>query len=61
MANLTEKELSGLNDLLSGEELLIKKFQMLASHADDPALKSQLTSISQKHQEHYDALYSKLN
>lgn len=61
MANLTEKELSGLHDLLSGEELLIKKFQMLSNHTDDPALKQQLSDISQKHQEHYNALFSKLN
>lgn len=30
MSNLSEKELSALNDLLSEEELLVKKFQMLA-------------------------------
>ena len=30
MSNLSEKELSALNDLLSEEELLVKKFQMLS-------------------------------
>ncbi len=30
MNQISEKELSALNDLLSGEELLIKKFQVLA-------------------------------
>lgn len=61
MANLTEKELSGLKDLLGGEELLIKKFQMLADQTDDQALKNKLSSISQMHQEHYNTLYSKIN
>ena len=28
MNQISEKELSALNDLLSGEELLIKKFQV---------------------------------
>ena len=32
MSQLSEKELSALNDLLTEEELLIKKFQMLAEH-----------------------------
>lgn len=61
MANLTEKELSGLKDLLGGEELLIKKFQMLADQTDDQALKNKLSGISQMHQEHYNTLYSKIN
>lgn len=61
MANLTEKELSGIKDLLSGEELLIKKFQMLADQTDDKVLKDKLSCISQKHQEHYNTLYSKIN
>lgn len=61
MANLTEKELSGLSDLLGGEELLIKKFKMLADQTEDKILKDKLTSISDKHQQHYNTLYSKLN
>ena len=32
MNQLSDKELSALNDLLSEEELLIKKFKMLAEH-----------------------------
>ena len=39
MSALTEKELSTIKDLLSAEELLVKKFKMLAEHADKPELK----------------------
>lgn len=35
MNQISEKELSALNDLLSGEELLIKKFQVLADNCND--------------------------
>ena len=42
METISEKELSALNDLLTEEELLIKKFQMLAQHSDDPQIKSKL-------------------
>lgn len=60
MAQLSAKELSGLQDLLSGEELLIKKFKMLSETTSDPELKQQFLSISQRHQSHYDAMYSQL-
>ena len=34
MSQLSEKELSALKDLLSDEDLLVKKFKMLAEHAE---------------------------
>lgn len=60
MSQLSEKELSAIKDLLSEEDLLVKKFQMLAEHAEDAALKSKMTEISNKHQGHLNELYSKL-
>jgi rubrerythrin len=57
MHQLSEKELSALNDLLSDEELLVKKFQMLASHADDSEIKQKFEQISRQHQGHFNALY----
>lgn len=60
MANLTAKELSSMNDLLDGEEQLVKKFQMLANSTNDQELKQIFSSISQKHQQHFDAIYAKL-
>lgn len=61
MTQLSEKELSAIKDLLSEEELLVKKFQMLAEHADTEELKCKMNDISKKHQGHFNELYSKLS
>lgn len=61
MSQLSEKELSTIKDLLSEEELLVKKFKMLAEHATDEAVKSKMLNISDKHQGHFNELYSKLS
>lgn len=61
MNQLSAKELSALQDLLGGEELLIKKFQMLAEHSQDPEIKEQFTEISAKHQTHFNSLYAQLH
>ncbi len=58
---LSEKELSSIKELMSEEELLVKKFQMLAGHAETPELKEKMMSISEKHQGHLNELYSKLS
>ena len=60
MDQISEKELSALNELLSEEELLIKKFKMLAEHSQDAEVKSAFTEISNKHQEHFKSLYAQL-
>jgi rubrerythrin len=60
MSQLTEKELSVLNDALSEEELLVKKFQMLAEQSQDPQMKSAFQDISGKHQGHFNSLYEQL-
>ena len=61
MAQLSEKELSTMKDLLADEDLLVKKFKMLAEHAEDAKLKAKMTEISNKHQGHLNELYSKLS
>lgn len=61
MSKLSEKELSQIKDLLSEEELLVKKFQMLAEHAKTQELKTKMTDISNKHQGHFNELYAKLS
>ena len=58
---LSEKELSVVQDLLTEEELLVKKFQMLANHSQDETVKQQMLDISNKHQGHFNAIYSYLN
>lgn len=61
MTQLSEKELSTIKDLLSEEELLVKKFQMLAEHAQTQQLKNKMEDIAQKHQGHFNELYQKLS
>ena len=61
MSKLSEKELSQIKDLLSEEELLVKKFQMLAEHAKTPELKTKMIDILNKHQGHFNELYAKLS
>ncbi len=60
MTQLSEKELSSLHDLLSEEELLIKKFKMLADQTTDQEIKNKFEEISKKHQGHFNTLYSQL-
>jgi rubrerythrin len=60
MNQVSEKELAFLNDALGEEELLVKKFKMLANHAQDKEIKEKFMTISAKHQEHFDALYRQL-
>ena len=61
MAQLSEKELASLQELLADEDLLVKKFKMLAEHAQDEQVKSKMLEISNKHQGHFNELYSKLS
>ena len=61
MSQLSEKELNTIKDLLSEEELLVKKFKMLAQHADTNELKCKMEDIANKHQGHFNELYQKLS
>lgn len=60
MNQLSEKELSCLNESLSEEELLVKKYQMLAQHAQDTEVKQKLEQVAARHQSHFNELYSLL-
>lgn len=58
---LTSKNLTILNDQLEAEALLVHKFAQAAQSVQDPAIKSQLSSISGQHRKHYDTLLNYLN
>lgn len=60
MGQLSEKELSLLGDLLTDEQLLTKKFKMLAAQTEDPEIKQKYERISEQHQGHFNALYAHL-
>ena len=61
MAQLSEKELASIQELLADEDLLVKKFKMLAEHATDENVKSKMLEVSDKHQKHLNELYSHLS
>ncbi|MPN44883.1 hypothetical protein SDC9_192450 [bioreactor metagenome] len=60
MANLTSKELVALDDQLSAENLLVKKYKTMSQQANDQVLKTKFEQIAAKHQDHYNRLYSYL-
>ena len=60
MGQLSEKELSLLGDLLTDEQLLTKKFKMLAVQTQDTEIKQKFERISEQHQGHFNALYAHL-
>ena len=60
MAIITTKELTALDDELSKEQNLIAKFKNYAETTGDTKLKNQYECIAQKHQKHFDTLYSLL-
>ena len=60
MAEITEKELSAISDLLTAEQNLVAKYRAYASMANDTVLKNQYEQIAARHQRHFDQLYSNL-
>ena len=60
MSRLSEKELGAINELLSEEELLVKKFNMLAQQTNDPGIKKEFEAIAKKHQGHFNMLFDQL-
>ncbi|MBQ2734670.1 MAG: hypothetical protein IJF33_02460 [Clostridia bacterium] len=60
MAQITEKELSAIADLLTVEENLIAKYKNYACSTTDNVLKNQYEQIAQRHQRHFDELYANL-
>lgn len=61
MANLSTKELSSIEDLLTQEQSLIKKYSSYSQTCTDPRLKNECQQIAQKHQNHYNSLLTMLN
>ncbi len=61
MAQMTQKELIALEELLNSEQLLVKKFHHYASTAQDAQIKSTCEALSNRHKQHYDALMGYFN
>ena len=61
MSELTTKELSALEDELSAEQLLVKKYQTYAKLLCDPQLQNKCEQLAGKHQQHFNSLMGHLN
>lgn len=58
---ITSKNLTILGDALNSEALLVHKYAQAAQLVQDSAIKSQLTSASELHRQHYGTLLNYLN
>lgn len=60
MAQITCKELSALSDLLTMEENMVAKCRCYASQTNDNVIKNHCEQLANRHQRHFDELYSNL-
>lgn len=60
MAQITTKELGAIGDALAIEENLVAKYRYYACVTEDAALKTKYEQIADRHQRHFDQLYSHL-
>jgi len=57
---LTSKELTGMEDLLNIEMVLVKKYRAYASQCDDQNLVTKCNQIADRHQQHFNTLIGQL-
>ena len=58
MANLTSKELTALEEQISGEQILVKKYESMASLCNDTKIQQDLNNFANKHRAQYNTLIS---
>ncbi|MDR0819490.1 MAG: spore coat protein [Oscillospiraceae bacterium] len=56
MSTLTTKELTALSEQIKAEQVLVKKYRKMAELASDGAVKTDLNSFADKHQQHANTL-----
>ena len=61
MPDLTSKELTALEDQLTMEQALIKKYKLYAQQCSDPQIRTKCEQIAAKHLNHYTRLLGQLN
>ena len=60
MAQITEKELGFLSDLMTAEQLQIAKYCNAAKNTSDKAIVDCYTQMAERHQRSFDKLYTNL-
>lgn len=56
MPNLTQKELTAIQDQLQAEKILIDKLRAYSELSQDQTIKNTCAGWADKHQQHYDKL-----
>ena len=56
MKEITEKELTAYDELLTGEQTVIQKYKTYADDCKDPEIKKLCENAVSKHTEHYNVL-----
>ncbi|NCB73795.1 MAG: spore coat protein [Clostridia bacterium] len=56
MANLTSKELTALEEQIGSEQVLVKKYEAMASMCSDTKIQQDLNNFASKHRAHYNTL-----
>ena len=57
---MTTKELTALEEKLGSEQVVVKKYRTMAQQCSDPAIRSKLEDIANRHQQHFTTLLSYL-
>ena len=60
MAQITEKELGFIGDLMTAEQLQIAKYASAAKNTADKAIADCYTQMAERHQRNFDRLYANL-
>ena len=60
MANISSKELTSIEDQLSMEQLLVKKYTSFANTTGDRQIKEKCQQIATQHQQHFNTLMTYL-
>ena len=60
MGTITVKELTDVDEMLTREEVLVKKYATFSGMFTDPQLKQKFEQVSARHQDHINRLLSYL-
>lgn len=60
MGTITTKELEDVDEMLTREEVLVKKYATLSGMFIDPQLKQKFEQVTARHQDHVNRLLSYL-
>jgi len=60
MQNMSEKELTAVQEQLEQEQNLVKKYKLYAQQTTDSQLKTKCEHIATQHQRHFDTLAGNL-